>query len=79
MILYGLPHLTHTIVILPMALFIPSYYADELGLPMVSVGIAIAASRLLDIIIDPIVGVLSDRMRTRWGRQSLGWQQVRQC
>ena len=69
MILYGLPHLTHTIVILPMALFIPSYYADELGLPMVSVGIAIAASRLLDIIIDPIVGVLSDRMRTRWGRR----------
>ncbi len=69
MILYGLPHLTHTIVILPMALFIPSYYADELGLSMVSVGIAIAASRLLDIIIDPIVGVVSDRMGTRWGRR----------
>lgn len=69
MILYGLPHLTHTIVILPMALFIPSFYADEMGLPMVSVGIAIAASRLLDIIIDPIVGVVSDRMRTKWGRR----------
>ena len=69
MILYALPHLTHTIVILPMALFIPSYYADELGLPMVYVGIAIAASRILDIIIDPIVGLVSDRMNTRWGRR----------
>lgn len=69
MILYGLPHLTHAIVALPLALFIPSYYADELALPMASVGLAIAASRLLDIISDPIVGVLSDRMRSRWGRR----------
>ncbi len=69
MFLYGLPHLTHAIVILPLALFIPSFYADELGLPMASVGFAIAASRFLDLLIDPIVGVMSDRMRTRWGRR----------
>ena len=69
MILYGLPHLTHAIVILPLALFIPSYYADELGLPMASVGLAIAASRFLDILIDPIVGVMSDKMWSRWGRR----------
>lgn len=69
MILYGLPHLTHTIVVLPMALFIPSFYADELGLPMAQVGLAISVSRFLDIIVDPIVGVASDRLRTRWGRR----------
>lgn len=69
MILYGLPHLTHTIVVLPMALFIPSFYADELGLPLASVGLAISISRFLDIIVDPIVGVMSDQMRTRWGRR----------
>jgi len=69
MIFYGFPHLTHAIVALPLALFIPSYYADELALPMASVGLAIAASRLLDIISDPIVGILSDRMQTRWGRR----------
>ena len=69
MILYGLPHFTHTIVVLPMALFIPSFYADELGLPMASVGFAISFSRFLDIIIDPIVGIMSDQMRTRWGRR----------
>ncbi|MGR9072735.1 MAG: MFS transporter [Gammaproteobacteria bacterium] len=69
MVYYGLPHLTHAIVALPLALFIPSYYADELGLPMAGVGLAIAASRLLDVVSDPIVGVLSDRMQTRWGRR----------
>jgi glycoside/pentoside/hexuronide:cation symporter, GPH family len=69
MILYGLPHLTHTIVVLPMALFIPSFYADELGLPLARVGLAISISRFLDIIIDPIVGVMSDQVRTRWGRR----------
>lgn len=69
MIFYGLPHLTHAIVVLPLALFIPSYYADELALPMASVGLAIAASRLLDIISDPIVGIMSDRLQTRWGRR----------
>jgi Na+/melibiose symporter-like transporter len=36
---------------------------------MASVGIAIAASRLLDILLDPIVGVMSDKIRTRWGRR----------
>ncbi|NOU20767.1 MAG: hypothetical protein HOO93_03090, partial [Methyloglobulus sp.] len=45
MALYGLPHLTHSMVILPLVLFIPSFYADDLGLPLASVGMAIAVSR----------------------------------
>lgn len=69
MIFYGLPHLTHAIVTLPMALFIPSFYADELGLPMAQVGVAIAISRFLDLLADPAIGIFSDRLRTRWGRR----------
>ena len=69
MVYYGLPHFTHAIVALPLALFIPSYYADELALSMAGVGMAIAASRLLDVISDPIIGILSDRIQTRWGRR----------
>lgn len=66
---YGLPHLMHSIVILPMVLFIPSFYSDELGLPLASVGLAIAASRVFDVLTDPLIGVLSDRIQTRWGRR----------
>jgi GPH family glycoside/pentoside/hexuronide:cation symporter len=69
MALYGLPHLLHSMVVLPLVLFVPSYYADDLGLPLASVGAAIAASRFLDIFIDPVIGVLSDRWQTRWGRR----------
>ncbi|HFD12634.1 MAG TPA: MFS transporter [Crenotrichaceae bacterium] len=69
MILYSLPHLTHTVVLLPMALFIPAFYADNLGLPLATVGFAIAASRILDVATDPLIGIMSDRFRTRWGRR----------
>lgn len=69
MMFYSLPHLTHAVVLLPMALFIPSYYSDDLRLPLASVGFAIAVSRILDVISDPLIGVLSDRWQTRWGRR----------
>ncbi len=69
MVYYGLPHLTHAVVTLPMALFIPAFYADDLGLPLAGVGAAIAASRILDMFIDPVVGSLGDRLHTRWGRR----------
>ncbi len=69
MFYYALPHLTHAVVTLPMALFIPAFYADDLALPLAGVGAAIAASRILDIFIDPLIGIVSDRLRTRWGRR----------
>jgi Na+/melibiose symporter-like transporter len=69
LVLYGLPSLVTAVAALPMALFVPSYYADELGLPLAAVGAAIAASRLLDVVTDPLIGGFSDRIATRWGRR----------
>ena len=69
LICYALPELTQAVVTLPMALFVPAFYADDLGLPLAGVGTAIAASRLLDVVSDPLIGLLSDRTRTRWGRR----------
>ncbi len=69
MVFYSLPHLTHTVVLLPMALFIPAYYADDLGLPLATVGLAIAASRIVDVFTDPLIGIMSDRFHTAWGRR----------
>jgi Na+/melibiose symporter-like transporter len=69
MMFYSLPHLTHVLVLMPMALFVPSYYSDDLALPLASVGMAIAVSRILDVITDPLIGILSDRWQTRWGRR----------
>ena len=68
-IYYALPYLTHAVVNLPMALFIPAFYADDLALPLAAVGAAIAASRVLDVATDILIGIWSDRLRTRWGRR----------
>jgi Na+/melibiose symporter-like transporter len=68
-VLYALPSLVTSVAALPMALFVPAFYADDLGLPLAAVGVAIAASRLLDVVTDPLIGTLSDRLETRWGRR----------
>jgi glycoside/pentoside/hexuronide:cation symporter, GPH family len=68
-VVYALPYMSYAVVALPLALFVPSFYADELALPLATVGYAIAASRVLDILLDPLIGTLSDHTRTRFGRR----------
>ena len=69
LVFYALPNLASAVATLPLALFVPSFYADDLGLPLAQVGVAIPASRILDLVTDPLMGQLSDRTRTRWGRR----------
>ncbi|MCO4770786.1 MAG: MFS transporter [Deltaproteobacteria bacterium] len=66
---YSAPALVTSVAALPMALFVPAFYADELGVPLAAVGGAIAASRLLDVVTDPLIGRLSDRSRGPAGRR----------
>ena len=66
---YSAPSLITSVAALPMALFVPAFYADQLGLPLAAVGMALAASRLLDVVTDPAIGVLSDRLRLPLGRR----------
>jgi len=67
--LYALPNVSYSVAALPIALFVPAFYADDLGLPLAQVGAAVAASRVLDVVTDPVIGQLSDRIRTRFGRR----------
>ncbi|MEH0195920.1 MFS transporter [Caulobacter sp. CCNWLY153] len=53
---------------LPLVVYLPEYYVSELGLSLSVVGTAFLLVRLADIILDPILGGLMDRTRTRWGR-----------
>lgn len=69
LISYSLPSLVTSVVALPMALFIPAFYADDLGVSLAAVGTAIALSRLLDVVTDPLIGSLSDRLRLPVGRR----------
>lgn len=51
-----------------LAVYLPNYYARTLGLSLAAVGIAFTIVRILDIIIDPGLGVLMDATKTRVGR-----------
>jgi glycoside/pentoside/hexuronide:cation symporter, GPH family len=53
---------------LPLVVYLPKYYADDLGLDLAAVGAAFMIVRLLDIGVDPVLGALMDRTHTRWGR-----------
>ncbi|WP_374653883.1 MFS transporter [Phenylobacterium sp.] len=54
---------------LPLAVYLPPYYAQDLGLGLGLVGLIFMLSRVWDAITDPLVGVLSDRTRSRFGRR----------
>lgn len=66
---YSAPALVTSVAALPMTLFVPAFYADDLGVPLAAVGMAIAFSRLLDVVTDPLIGTLSDRLRLPFGRR----------
>ena len=54
-----------------MAVYLPAVYADNegFGLGLAFVGAVLVIARLFDGATDPIVGFISDRWRTRWGRR----------
>lgn len=49
--------------------FLLLFYNQVLGLNAATVGLVVMAALLIDALIDPAVGFLSDRTRSRWGRR----------
>ena len=68
---YSLPGLPVAAMSLPLAVYLPPFYESDVGLGNLAVGIIFGATRFLDVFLDPIMGVLSDRTRTRWGRRKI--------
>lgn len=68
---YGAPAMPLAMVTLPMAVYLPAVYADAegFGLGLAFVGLVMVLSRVFDGITDPVIGIVSDRIRTRWGRR----------
>ncbi|MBV8771270.1 MAG: MFS transporter, partial [Deltaproteobacteria bacterium] len=68
-LVYGAPNLAFGATAIPILINMPKFYADVVTVPLAYLAIAIAATRCLDAIIDPSIGLISDRTRSRWGRR----------
>lgn len=51
-----------------MILYQTRFYTDTVGLSAVAVGTMFLVLRLADAVFDPVIGALSDRTQTRWGK-----------
>jgi len=66
---YGISDFPIMLASMPMMLYLNVFYAGQIGLDLVDLGNMLLFARVFDLITDPLVGYLSDRTRTRWGRR----------
>ncbi|HTX48963.1 MAG TPA: MFS transporter [Caulobacteraceae bacterium] len=66
---FAFPALPHAFVALPLNIVIPAYYATHTAVTLLQIGVFTSASRLLDAFLDPMVGFLSDRTNSPWGKR----------
>ncbi len=52
---------------LALVIFIPTFYAVDIGLGLATVGAVFVFGRVFDVITDPLIGHLSDQTRSRFG------------
>ena len=66
---YALPAFAFAIPTIPVYVYLPTLYAQELGLGLTATGLVLLLARGLDVLTDPPIGILSDRLASRWGRR----------
>ncbi|MES1945023.1 major facilitator transporter [Salinisphaera sp. PC39] len=71
-VVFALPAAVGAAMALLLAVYLTKFYVDVVALPAGIMAVAIAAGRAFDAITDPVMGWLSDRTRSRFGRR-LPW------
>lgn len=64
---YTLPTFFIAVAAAPFVIVLPTLYAQYTTVTLAQVGLILLVARLLDALIDPVIGFLSDRTRTPWG------------
>ncbi len=57
---YALPAFPFSFPLIPFAVFLPVFYAEDMGLGYLPVGVALFVARIVDVLSDPLAGYLSD-------------------
>jgi len=70
-VFYALPAFVLAFPTIPVFVLLPSFYGETLGLGLASVGFVLFALRVFDVISDPVLGWISDRIPKRFGKRKL--------
>jgi GPH family glycoside/pentoside/hexuronide:cation symporter len=65
---FGAGDMAVNVVISSMFLIVSFFYTDVFGLKPVHMGILFLATRLIDAVTDPLMGLITDRYKSRFGR-----------
>jgi glycoside/pentoside/hexuronide:cation symporter, GPH family len=68
-VLYAGPTFPLAAMAVPVFVYMGKFYADVVMVPLGHLALAIALARAFDALTDPLMGWISDRTRTRWGRR----------
>ena len=67
--IYALPAMAIAFINLPAAIVLPTFYVEHTAATLTGIGVVNLLRWWFDAATDPVVGYLSDRTRTRWGKR----------
>lgn len=53
----------------PMVAFVPAIFSRQFGIPLATLGLVFLIGQVLNGLLDPLIGALSDRTHSRFGRR----------
>lgn len=68
-IAYAAPAFALAIVGIPVYVYVPKFYTDVVGINIALLGYILLGIRIFDAITDPLIGFLSDKTKSRFGRR----------
>ncbi len=65
---YGLGDMSSSMFWKVFSYYLPFFYSNVFGLSLVDAGVLVLVTRIWDAVSDPMMGILADRTRSRWGK-----------
>lgn len=66
---YAMPAFALAVIGIPVYVYIPKFYTDVVGINITMLGYILFSVRIFDAFTDPVIGYVSDRTQTRFGRR----------
>jgi len=68
-IAYSAPAYALAVIGIPVYVYIPKFYTDVVGINVILLGYILFSVRIFDAVTDPVIGYISDRTVTKYGRR----------